>query len=325
MKPKYQQDYQSLTTALDELRNYANAVINLSEEMLNNDDDPLNELQKKDVQIMNNSARQLLEKTDDLLSLDVEDLVSFIFDENLRVIIRDRSLKADFLSKMKFDLITPVNSIVGFAQVVLEGIDGSVSESQANILNNIYENGKKSLQPFDSIYGIWRIKDILDETGLYIEEINPRQIIRRFLSYAIKYGRLEIVKDIPINLPSIWSNTMRFHAALHFTVAGLSERFERGKIVFKASVSGREITIGIQNEEFLFPEFAIKKIEQVRVIDALIYGLPPVSEYNTVIDLCIGKLLVEMLGGKMHLEKVETSAVVTFALPIKYSQFQGAI
>jgi light-regulated signal transduction histidine kinase (bacteriophytochrome) len=316
---------QFLSEAFKQLIIHTNAIINFSLVMLESKEDPLNKLQETDLCTLKNSAQTLLDSINNLLKLDFEQVVSFVVDENLQAATVKLFLKADFLPRLKHDLTTPVNSIIGFSRVLLKGLDGSITETQKTYLTDINENGQKSFQILQQIFNSWDVEDIVDNTTLNCKEINLKQMIDRFVNWVKKYGEAEIVVENGIDdLFPIWSDEIRFHSIIHFTTSALSKRFMEGKITFKADLSGEVVIISIKNENFTFLEFTIEEFEQVRA-DTLLSSIPPISLFNETFDLCIGRLLVEMLGGEIHLEKVETASIITFALPIKNSQFQGAI
>jgi signal transduction histidine kinase len=317
MKSPHQLERQFLIEILNQLKIYVNAVIGLSQEMLENEDDPLNELQENDLRLLNNSARHLLDITDDLLKLDIDDLVSFVVDENLRSIVRNLSLRCDFSPQLRHNLGAPVNSIIGFSHGILEGVDGPISETQKSSLTHIKEYGERSLQILNQIFDSWYIEDIIDDTTLHLEKINLKEMLESFLSYVKRYGRVEIVENLPDSLPPISTDVIKLRSVLNYTSIALSETFTKGRIILNAYLKDDEVTISIQNDEFFLADFTFKKFEQMRSITTLIYTLPPVREFNETIDLCISRLLVETLGGKMYLEKTGTGSIATFTLPIR--------
>ena len=56
--------------------------------------------------------------------------------------------RSAILSMMSHDLRTPLNSILGFSELLLEGMNGILTESQADFVKNIHES---ALELFESI------------------------------------------------------------------------------------------------------------------------------------------------------------------------------
>jgi signal transduction histidine kinase len=60
-------------------------------------------------------------------------------------------LKEEFLSRVSHELRTPLNAVIGFSDVVLEGIDGELNEEQAHSIKKVNRAGHKLLEMINSI------------------------------------------------------------------------------------------------------------------------------------------------------------------------------
>jgi signal transduction histidine kinase/Na+/proline symporter len=67
-------------------------------------------------------------------------------------------LKSEFLANMSHELRTPMNSILGYTQLVLDGVDGPVSEAQRASLSRVEKNARHLLRLINDILDLSKIE-----------------------------------------------------------------------------------------------------------------------------------------------------------------------
>ncbi|NTU59916.1 MAG: GAF domain-containing protein, partial [Deltaproteobacteria bacterium] len=67
-------------------------------------------------------------------------------------------LKSEFLANMSHELRTPMNSILGYTQLVLDGVDGPVSEDQRVSLGRVESNAQHLLQLINDVLDLSKIE-----------------------------------------------------------------------------------------------------------------------------------------------------------------------
>jgi signal transduction histidine kinase len=94
-------------------------------------------------------------------------------------------LKSSFMANMSHELRTPLNSILGFTQVILEGIDGPLTEFMEADLQLIEKNGKHLLNLINEVLDMAKIEsgrlsltfeafDVKDLIGDVLETTTPQ-------------------------------------------------------------------------------------------------------------------------------------------------------
>jgi signal transduction histidine kinase len=86
---------------------------------------------------------------------------SMLYAEQLETVERLRELdnmKSAFLANMSHELRTPLNSILGFTQVIMEGLDGPLTEVMASDLELIEKNGQHLLHLINDVLDLARIE-----------------------------------------------------------------------------------------------------------------------------------------------------------------------
>jgi signal transduction histidine kinase len=208
-------------------------------------------------------------------------------------------LKSAFLANMSHELRTPLNSILGFTDVMLEGLDGKLTDYMDNDLRLIQKNGQHLLHLINDVLDMakiesgrmnlhpekFKIHDLLDEvtsitstlaseknTALFIAEESDREV--QVFADNIR------IRQVMINL---------VNNAIKFTT--------NGKISLKTSmldgaralITVKDTGLGIPPDhlESIFQEFTQVDTSTTRKVGGTGLGLP------------ISRRLVEMHGGRL--------------------------
>jgi len=84
-----------------------------------------------------------------------------LYAEQMASVVRLRELdhlKNSFLANMSHELRTPLNSVLGFTQVILEGLDGPLTDDMTNDLGLIEKNGRHLLNLINEILDMAKIE-----------------------------------------------------------------------------------------------------------------------------------------------------------------------
>lgn len=229
-------------------------------------------------------------------------------------------LKSQFLANMSHELRTPLNSIIGFSRVILKGIDGPVTETQEQDLNAIYNAGQHLLGLINDMLDVSRIE--AGKMELTFTEVDLKEIIRGVLATAIglvKDKPIEIVSDIPDELPPIWADNIRVRQIL------LNLFSNAAKFTFKGKIG---ITVRLLDDEE--PEMlrvsvfdtgkGIEEVDQERLFEPFsqVDASPTRKTGGTGLGLSICRHLVELHGGKIWVESTPgEGSIFYFTLPVK--------
>ena len=228
-------------------------------------------------------------------------------------------LKSQFLANMSHELRTPLNSIIGFSRVILKGIDGPVTENQEQDLSAIYNAGQHLLGLINDILDLSKIE--AGKMELTFSEVDLPEIIHGVMSTAVglvKDKPIELVLDLPDDLPSIQADNIRLRQILLNLVSNATKFTEEGHI----GISVRLIVRGSQPEVVIAvfdtghgisPEDHEKIFEPFSQVDAS----PTRKTGGTGLGLSICKHLVELHRGVLWVESLPGEGS-TFAFTIPY-------
>jgi signal transduction histidine kinase len=211
-------------------------------------------------------------------------------------------LKSSFLANMSHELRTPLNSILGFTDVMLEGLDGSLTAYMDNDLRLIQKNGQHLLHLINDVLDMAKIESgrmnlnpekfkvhhVLDEvvsiTSTLASEKNLSLFIDENSDQELEiYADNTRLRQVMINLVN---NSIKFTQTGRISIC--AKPIEGARVLITVKDSG----IGIPPEqlEAIFQEFTQVDTTSTRKVGGTGLGLP------------ISRRLVEMHGGRLWAE-----------------------
>ena len=227
------------------------------------------------------------------------------------------ALKSQFLANMSHEFRTPLNAILGYTNMLLQGTYGELSASQQRSLARVDSNSRHLLALINDILDISRIEagrmplqlsrfrasDLISEVVQELEPVISHSAVRldtqmRGRIPEIRSDRQK-VKQILVNL---LSNALKFTHAGEICIASEYDTVER-----HVRIAVRDTGIGID------PAYHEKVFEDFQQVDS-----SPTRAYSgTGLGLSICRRLATMLDGRITLEStVGHGSTFTLELPI---------
>jgi signal transduction histidine kinase len=233
---------------------------------------------------------------------------------NVRL-VQANQLKSQFLASMSHELRTPLNSIIGFSKVLLNRLDGDLTERQATYLRSVHKSGTHLLQLINDILDFSRIE--AGRVEVHAEEIDLHELVTECIESSLPLLRgkpLRIDQEVPDALPRLVADRTKVKQillnllsnAIKFTAAGracVRVRTEDGVV----HVSVVDTGIGIREADLS------RLFEPFHRLDS------PLSRQvgGTGLGLAISKKFVEIQGGRLWAESRENQgSTFHFTLPV---------
>jgi signal transduction histidine kinase len=212
-------------------------------------------------------------------------------------------LKSNFLATMSHELRTPLTSVIGYSEMMLEGLGGPLTAEQREYLGIIMEKGENLLQLITSILDISKIE--AGRVRLVLSEVEPAQLMRDAVATLLPLARKKglRVSCEPGSLPRLMADRDKLRQclvnlcsnAVKFTPAGGSitvrgELLDRERLAIHVADTG----IGI-GEEHLGKVFDV--FYQVDGSSTREYG-------GAGLGLAIVKSFVEAHGGEVQVRSI---------------------
>ena len=252
--------------------------------------------------------------------------------------------KSDFLANMSHELTTPLNSVIGFSQILQDGFYGELNDNQKEYVDNILQSGTRLLNIIRNMLNLVRaesgnselkvnrflLKDALKSSAAIF---NDKSILHN-LKLTV-----EIEPDADIELETDSGKLSRIlynliDNAVKFTPDGGSVRVsarltrdegretkdEKSSVVQASEASDRPSSIEISVEDTgigIKPEDIGKLFQPFAQLES-----PYTKQYSGAgIGLILTKKLVEQLGGRVWAEsEFGKGSKFTFVIPVRQKQ-----
>ena len=222
--------------------------------------------------------------------------------------------KSDFLSKMSHELLTPLNGILGFAQLL--EIEETLNDDQRDFVQEILSGGRHLLSIINDILDLSRI-----ETGhikVSIEEIDLVTIINECINIVQPQARK---KRISIhNQLDYWQNIFILadpirlkQIFLNLLDNAIKYNREGGKVMIFSYFKGNEQIIHVADTGVGI------SVEEYQKVFVPFYRIEGTQEEGTGIGLSLVKQLVQLMGGQISVTSQKgLGSDFFFSLPLPH-------
>jgi PAS domain S-box-containing protein len=223
------------------------------------------------------------------------------------------ALKSQFLANMSHEFRTPLNAILGYTHMLLNGVSGPVSDAQRKSLTRIDSNSQHLLALINDILDITRIE--AGRMPLNMSTFRIQALVEEVMSELepiIKRSNLSVRAIMPRTLPQLKSDRQKVKQIVLNLLSNALKFTPAGSVRISAAYNGADRSIGIAVSDTgvgIAPDDRVKVFEDFRQLDS-----SPARGYGgTGLGLSICRRLSQMLGGTIDLES-EAGKGSTFTL-----------
>lgn len=231
-------------------------------------------------------------------------------------------IKGQFLATISHELRTPMNSIIGFSEALLNGLYGSLNDAQTSRVQRIHRNARDLLHLIDDLLDLSKID--AGHMTLYPSRVSVSDVVSHVvlgMEAQAQARGLELRVELDPDLPAMCADPKRLQQIITNLLSNAIKFTPEGHVVVSASISptgngsGIIITvedtgIGIDEKDhaLIFDEFRQADGSTTRQ-----YG-------GTGLGLAITRKLVEMMGGTITLQSAPgQGSRFTVHLPLEES------
>jgi len=222
---------------------------------------------------------------------------------------RDR---AQFLAAVSHELRTPLNAVLGFADVLIKGVDGPLTEDQREEVQQIRDSGAHLNELIEDILDLSAIES--GQLKLHPASVDLRSVVQdvvRELSVVAAKSSLKLrLEDGPS--VNVWADKRRVRQIVSNVVGNAVKFTQVGEVVVHVISRGaygvcevRDTGPGIRESErqIIFEEYRQAGVERSR-------------HRGTGLGLAIARRLATMQGGSIDLDsEVGQGSTFTVQLP----------
>ncbi|MBD2182303.1 ATP-binding protein [Aerosakkonema funiforme] len=271
----------------------------------------LEELRKRQEEL-NQINRELEETNRGVVALYAE------LDEKAEFLQRANELKTHFLSNMSHEFRTPLNSILSLSRMLLDRLDGELSAEQEKQVIFIRKSAESLLDLVNDLLDLAKVeagKIVVHTSEFEVRDLfaTLRGMLRPLLSYN---SSISLIIEEPKDIPTLHTDEAKVAQILRNFISNALKYTEKGEVIVKAvrngnnvvfSVTDTGIGIALKDRERIFEEF----IQVDSYIQKHVKG--------TGLGLSLSRRLAELLGGSVSVESELGVGSTFFAtIPLVY-------
>jgi PAS domain S-box-containing protein len=228
------------------------------------------------------------------------------------------ALKSQFLANMSHEFRTPLNAILGYTHMLLNGVSGAVSDSQRKSLQRIDSNSRHLLALINDILDITRIE--AGRMPLNLASFAIPDLVHEVMAELepiIKRSSLEVRPRMRGRLPMVRSDRQKVKQIVLNLLSNALKFTPDGAVTITAAYDPRAKSVVISVTDTgvgIAPEDQAKVFEDFRQLDS-----SPTRGYGgTGLGLSICRRLSQMLGGTIELKsELGRGSAFTLTLPMR--------
>ena len=227
--------------------------------------------------------------------------------------------KSNFLASMSHELRTPMNAILGFTEMIRDGLYGEIPPEIEEPVSDIHTCGKQLLGLINNVLDLSKIEAGHMELALgeYVVEDIVNTVKLSLRALASTKG-LDLVTAVAPDLPLCVGDGKRITQCL-MNLAGNALKFTReGRVEIRAELEGENKLFAVADTGIGIPADQIDSIfEEFRQADATVsrdFG-------GTGLGLSITRKLVELHGGQIWVESLPgKGSTFFFSIPVRVAR-----
>jgi signal transduction histidine kinase/CheY-like chemotaxis protein len=233
---------------------------------------------------------------------------------------RASELKSHFLSNMSHEFRTPLNSIIGLSQILLDHLDGELTSEQEKQVKFIRSSAQGLVELVNDLLDLAKVeagKVAIHPTTFSVESLFAalRGMLRPLL---LQNSSINLVFEEPVGIPEIYSDEAKVSQILRNFISNALKFTDRGEVrvsvtrghgetvVFAVQDTG--IGIAEEDQERIFQEWAQVEGKRQRAVKGSGLGLP------------LSRKFAQMLGGDVYVtSRLGEGSTFFTSIPIVFS------
>jgi adenylate cyclase len=208
--------------------------------------------------------------------------------------------KSEFLANMSHELRTPLNAVLGYTELIQDGIYGQLPQKIRDVIERVQHNGRHLLGLINDVLDLSKIE--AGQLTLIQADYSPRKLVLEVVSateaLATEKG-LALEVDVPADLPLGRGDERRITQVLMNLVSNAIKFTDAGSISLRARVEGENLLVTVsdtgvgiaaEDQERIFGEFQQVDSSSTR------------KQGGTGLGLAIARRIVELHGGRVWVE-----------------------
>jgi len=223
--------------------------------------------------------------------------------------------KSQFLANMSHELRTPLNAVLGYTELMLDGIYGPMPQKAREVLDRVQFNGRHLLGLINSVLDLSKI-----EAGQIVLNIEPYDMTSLVHAAVESVGSL--VRDKPIELratvdpglPVGRGDAQRLHQVFVNLIGNAIKFTDEGLVEVRAACADGRFILSVRDSgPGIDPADHERIFEEFQQVDNSITR----QKTGTGLGLAVARSIVEMHGGTIRVDSaLGEGATFLISLPV---------
>ena len=230
-------------------------------------------------------------------------------------------LKSQFLANMSHEFRTPLNAILGYTHMLLQGVAGDLLPAVKRQLQRIDSNGRHLLTIINEILDITRIE--AGKMPMQLSEFNLNELVPEVMAEldpVITRSKLAVVPKLSPEVPLVFSDRQKVKQIVVNLLSNAIKFTHEGRVEIGVGIEPHHNTATITVADSgigIAPEHHERIFEDFRQVDD-----SPSRQYGgTGLGLAICRRLANALGGRITLHsRVGEGSTFTLTIPVQAEQ-----
>ncbi|HYQ31407.1 MAG TPA: ATP-binding protein [Polyangiaceae bacterium] len=245
-------------------------------------------------------------------------------------------LKSNFLATVSHELRTPLTSIIGYSEMLVEGLAGEMTAEQHEFVQTIRDKGEQLLQLIKGLLDLSKLESgTMSLRKSQTEILGLLRDVSQTMAPTARKKEVELVVDVEPGLPLIWSDAERLRQVfLNLTENAIKFTPAQGKVTLSARITaidaarpedaGGVVILSARRTAIEFrvsdTGIGIPELERGRVFDAF-YQVDSSSTREaggTGLGLSIVRRLIDGHDGSVRIiDNTPKGTVFVVTIPVK--------
>jgi len=227
--------------------------------------------------------------------------------------------KSQFLANMSHELRTPLNAVLGYSELLADGLYGEMPHKAVEVLERIQHNGKHLLGLINDVLDISKIE--AGQLTLALEDYSLETMVQQVASATESLAKtkgIELKTEIPAGLPIGRGDERRLTQVLLNLVSNAIKFTDTGSVQILVDMAQDEFHIGVKDTgPGIAPEDHEKVFGEFQQVD----NSSTRKKGGTGLGLSISRKLIGLHGGRIDLSSaIGVGSTFTIVVPVRVNQ-----
>jgi signal transduction histidine kinase len=231
-------------------------------------------------------------------------------------------LKSRFLAYMSHEFRTPINSMRSITRLLLDRVDGPLTEEQERQVTFIQQNATEFAEMVDDLLDLAKVEaGRVEISPAWFEMVDLFSALRGMFKPVLTNPAVHLVFEEPENVPKLYTDDRKLSQILRNFISNALKFTPRGEVRVSALFEGDgRVTFSVTDTGIgIAPEFHGSIFQDFSQVTSQLQK----RLRGTGLGLSLSKKLAELLGGSVELQS-EPGKGSTFSVTIPV-QLQGAV